>query len=245
MRRKQVKVVIITLKSIVFLGLGFLLALRWFSFFETDYVLEGQEQLHGTFHTFYDDGVVKSVEHFNHGKKQGLNINYYPSACLKSTRQYENGKLHGFSYFFSEREDTVYYEEYRENQLLSKVILNDSLYQFELNNLDYGMMLFNNNCRMCHELKENNLAAKAVMLADTTDSLWIKPNYFDVFHENLVFYDSIKTLSDSINVLLGNKPLQPTQKELNILYNVFQSELSRPRIKYLRVNNLNKKNKVS
>ena len=129
--------------------------------YEDDFIIEGQEQLNGTFKTFYEDGIVKSLETFEKGKKNGLNIYYFPSACIKSLKNFNKGKLDGSSYFFSEQGDTVFIEYYNNNRLEKKEIVNDSLYHFELNYIDYGKMIFNNNCRMCHEFNEDSLIQKS------------------------------------------------------------------------------------
>ncbi len=203
--------------------------------FKDDYILEGQEQLNGTFKTFYEDGIVKSLETFESGKRDGLNIYYFRTTCIKSIKNFQNGNLDGNSYFFSEEGDTVFIETYNNNRLEKKDILNDSLYHFELNYLDYGMMLFNNNCRMCHEFKEDSLIQKSNIIISNLDSCVVDSGYVFLFHQNFIFQDSLIHLSDSIHVFLNREKEVSNLKDLNAFKKVFENEINRPKSRYQRV----------
>jgi hypothetical protein len=213
--------------------------------FKDDYIIEGQEQLDGMFKTFFEDGTVKSLEVYENGKKEGLNIYYFPSACVKSIKNFSQGNLNGESYFFSEEGDTVFIEHYENNRLLEKEVLKDSLYHYELNYLDHGMMIFNNNCRMCHSFKEDSLIQKATAILNQLDSTTLDCDYMFLFHQELTSQDSLIQLSDSINVLLKKEKLLPSLEDLDVLNKAFENEMNRPKLKFKRVKKIQKKVKVS
>ena len=245
MRHTKTKLVIITLVSIAILVMSLFFVLKVLETYKDDFIIEGQEQLNGTFKTFYEDGIVKSLETFEKGKRNGLNIYYFPSACVKSLKNFNQGKLHGSSYFFSEQGDTVFIEHYNNDRLEKKDIINDSLYHFELNYIDYGTMVFNNNCRMCHEFKEDSLIEKSNRIITNIDSTLIDCGYIFIFHDTVESKDSLIQLSDSIQTFL-NKDIEPSKlKDLNALKKIFENEINRPKLKYQRVKKIQKKVKVS
>lgn len=213
--------------------------------YNDDYILEGQEQLNGMFKTFYEDGTVKSLENFKNGKRDGVNIYYDSLACIRSIKSFEDGKLDGKSFYFSLKEDTVFFEDYAQDRLIEKVILNDSLYNFQLHYLDYGMTVFNNNCRSCHEFNDNQLLDSSVSIIEKLDSTLLDSGYVYIFHHKLEVKDSLIELSDSINVLLNIESKNASKKNIEALYLLFKQELNRPRLKYKKVRKVYKRVKVS
>ena len=74
-------------------------------------------------------GVLSKVEHFVEEKRQGQEIKYFISKAdgsIKSTKTYDNGKLHGENITYNENGEIIKHELYAEGKLAVKYLREDS-----------------------------------------------------------------------------------------------------------------------
>ena len=74
-------------------------------------------------------GVVSKVEHFVEGKRQGKETKYFVSKAdgsIKSTKIYDDGKLHGENITYNENGEIIKHEVYARGKLVLKYLRKDS-----------------------------------------------------------------------------------------------------------------------
>lgn len=74
-------------------------------------------------------GVVSKVEHFVEEKRQGEEIKYFVSKAdgsIKSTKIYDNGKLHGANITYNENGEIIKHEVFANGKLILKYLRKDS-----------------------------------------------------------------------------------------------------------------------
>ena len=75
------------------------------------------------------NGVVTKLEHFVDDKRQGMETKYFISKAdgsIKSTKIYDNGKLHGENITYNENAEIIKHEVYASGKLVLKYLRNDS-----------------------------------------------------------------------------------------------------------------------
>jgi len=74
-------------------------------------------------------GVVSKIEHFVEDKRQGQEIKYFISKAngsVKSTKLYDEGKLHGENITYNENGEIIKHEIYAVGKLVLKYLRKDS-----------------------------------------------------------------------------------------------------------------------
>jgi len=74
-------------------------------------------------------GVVSKVEHFVEDKRQGQEIKYFVSKAdgsVKSTKLYDDGRLHGENITYNENGEIIKHEIYAAGKLVLKYLQKDS-----------------------------------------------------------------------------------------------------------------------
>ena len=74
-------------------------------------------------------GVVSKVEHFVEDKRQGQEIKYFVSKAdgsIKSTKLYEDGKLHGENITYNENGEIIKHEVFARGKRVLKYLREDS-----------------------------------------------------------------------------------------------------------------------
>ncbi len=75
------------------------------------------------------NGVVTKLEHFVEEKRQGQEIKYFISKAdgsIKSTKVYDNGKLHGSNITYNENGKIIKHEVFAAGKLVLKYLRKDS-----------------------------------------------------------------------------------------------------------------------
>ena len=74
-------------------------------------------------------GVVSKVEHFVEDKRQGMETKYFVSKAdgsIKSTKSYDEGKLHGENITYNERGEIIKHEVFARGKKVLKYLREDS-----------------------------------------------------------------------------------------------------------------------
>ncbi len=91
-----------------------------FRFEKTDTVREviemdtDTDQIHGTYVTFYEDGIMKSEELYRQGRKHGIHRSYHPNGNMHIVSEWEDGSPVGAYSVYSEDNKTIE-ESYYDN----------------------------------------------------------------------------------------------------------------------------------
>ena len=78
---------------------------------------------------YTDQGVLSKLDHFVENKRHGLETKYMISkanSSVKSTKMYENGKLHGENITYSQSGEVVKHEVFALGKLVLKYLREDS-----------------------------------------------------------------------------------------------------------------------
>jgi len=75
------------------------------------------------------NGVVTKIEHFLEDKRQGIETKYFISKAdgsIKSTKTYDNGKLHGENITYNENGEIIKHEVFAAGKCVMKYLRGDS-----------------------------------------------------------------------------------------------------------------------
>lgn len=104
----------------------------------------------GQYKEYYDDGGLYSIEYYENGKKEGVWRYYYQNGRLKNRITYKNNRLNGGIWHFGEGGALIFKENFNNDTLVSRKIINDSLYKYEVMFESHGREIFNKTCTPCH-----------------------------------------------------------------------------------------------
>ena len=155
-------------KIIVFLGViagFFFLADYGFHFLDLS---PGDEEVNilpntfqdGVYKEYYGDSAIKTTTEYVGGIKHGRSMNYYTNGMLQEVSYYRSDVKTGKSYHFSQNGNLALIKTYYKDSLLFEMIVNDSVYKYEYNAVQYGMILYDDNCSSCHAEFHADLSQK-------------------------------------------------------------------------------------
>jgi len=87
---------------------------------------------------FTAKGILSKLEHFVEDKRQGKETKYFISkanASVKSTKIYDNGRLHGENITYNENDKIIKHEVYAVGKLVLKYLREDS-YNNDITNVE-------------------------------------------------------------------------------------------------------------
>lgn len=192
------KKIYITITTFV-LSLGLAVSLFIYYFSDSEHLkkssFEQQRPNDGYYTSYYDDGVIKSEEHYKNGLKHGIWKNYYPDGQLKDVMKFKNDMLVGEKKHYSITGQLIFTEDYEKGILVDMKILDDSLYKYESNIINHGKLVYTIDCMPCHEAFDKfsvDTLDFLVMQRDTSDT---KVMVLDSLHKP--YLTQITTLPDS------------------------------------------------
>ena len=109
---------------------------------------------HGKYQEYYSNGLVKSIDEYENGIRDGISISFHENGDTSSVTNYINGYKHGLSKLYSSSGELVEVEEYKLGTMVLDTILNDSLYKYDLYAFETGAQMFTTNCESCHNTSE-------------------------------------------------------------------------------------------
>jgi hypothetical protein len=165
-------------KIIVFLGViagFFFLADYTFHFLDLSPV-DGEVNItpntfqNGVYKEYYGDSAIKTSTEYVGGIRHGRSMNYYTNGMLQEVSYYISDVKTGKSYHFSENGNLALVKTYYKDSLLFEMIVNDSVYKYEYNAVQYGMILYDDNCSSCHAEFHSGLSQKLRKKWEALDS---------------------------------------------------------------------------
>ena len=109
---------------------------------------------HGKYQEYYSNGLVKSIDEYENGIRDGISISFHENGDTSSVTNYINGYKHGLSKLYSSSGELVEVEEYKLGTMVLDTTLNDSLYKYDLYAFETGLQLYKTSCESCHTVSE-------------------------------------------------------------------------------------------
>ncbi len=181
----------------------------------------------GKYKEYYEDGSIYSVEYYENGSKEGIWRYYYENGHLKSRIPYSNNQRNGFIWHFSQDGQLIFKENFRNDTLISRDIINDSLYKYEIVFESHGKEMFNKSCTPCH----NNSSVKELRfgvenLEVFIDTMGITQLSIDSIHKLNI--DSLDSRILTGEVEMGPSPLHSLEKyDLEAILEYLEKEYER------------------
>lgn len=137
----------------------------------------------GVYTMKYANGNTKSKTQYHMGMKDGKEVLYYQDGVKKQVNHYQHNIKNGFSYDYTKTGSLYSVTLYVDGIPQKAHIVNDSIYKNEVTIGNYGKNLFTNSCAMCHKKQLNSITQIPDSLA-TVDTLFTKP----IFNIDTVHY---------------------------------------------------------
>lgn len=154
----------------------------------------------GAIKTLYADSTLKSKVDYLGGLKHGKSIHYFRNGKIQMLENYQKGKLEGKGYYFSNSGGLVNINTYKGGEVIEEVVLNDSLYNYELYRIDYGMHLYEIRCKSCHENTPDDFNSALQMVQDSTKGS--KSVSILALHKKIDIKTSFDSLADTSHLKL-------------------------------------------
>lgn len=228
--KKSLKIIVILVATIGgVLGFALLTESSILSSYKSDQ--SGKRPNNGEYKEYYDNGSLYSIEYYENGLKEGVWRYYYKNSKLKMRQSYSNNKLNGTVYHFSTAGDLIYNEIYRNDSLVEKLIVNDSLYNYEVVFETHGHEMFNKACISCHKFPtDKNLRLGLNNLESFVDTISITELSIDSIHS--LYADSLEFQVHIDNVEIGPKQgLILDKYDLEAILQYIENEVSRGKTK--------------
>lgn len=174
---------IVLISFALILGVSYALIQSLKSYYEPLYQFEKKENNNGIFKEYFKNGQLKSFESYYKGSRHGISYYLTEKGDTNEIHNYYLGKRHGNFKYFTENGLLVIEELYIMGKREQRVIVNDSLYNYDYMAYQTGLMAFEKSCADCHQTID-----EIVKFQDTT--LYI--NKLDSIHLCL-----LDTLSDT------------------------------------------------
>ncbi len=110
-------------------------------------------------------GVVSKLEHFAEDKRQGQEIKYFVSKAdgsIKSTKLYDDGKLHGENITYNENGEIIKHEVFAIGKLVLKYLRKDS----DNNNITNIQIINKDNVANLSKIESERLQTNVDVLGD-------------------------------------------------------------------------------
>lgn len=155
-------------------------------------------QSDGVFIEYYQNGKISSEEFYKDGFRYGNWRFYYEDGALKQELNYEKGLLDGEQRYFSTKGKLIYSAYFKGGEFEKQVIENDSLYDYEVNLIVNGELIFDKACKSCHLSEKEKIIHPYYLEKFSGDSLAMDSLFVDyisqIHIENVEF-----TKIDSMN----------------------------------------------
>ena len=175
----------------------------------------------GIIRKYFTSKNLQSEEMFVKGLKSGKGVYYYDNGNIESVKYYEQNKLEGSAYFFAEEGELILINTYKNDKLLTSKVVNDSIYNREVNIVNYGELTFTNNCAACHlspnEIDLQRLLEKQgdafISISGVHESLLISKEPFDSLNQ-LLSIDDLGAIQTYILSKRNNKGKKYTERSV-------------------------------
>lgn len=199
----------------------------------------------GEYVSVYQNGQKKAVEKYDNGKREGFWVYYYPNGNLKKELNYHNDVLHGMCKFYHDSGTLIYSERYTSGVFSTLTVVNDSLYKYEVEFLEYGTKLTRKHCENCHNTTLPNHFDKLNDLSNQIDSLSATHFNLDTLHtlvtdSSIISNDSLYShwIPESGEILFNKYDIHA------ILHYLEAINSKAAPLKFKRINNIKKKPKI-
>ncbi len=156
----------------VLLCLGYGLVFLFKIYYNPLYEFETIENNNGVFREFYATGKIKSIESYFKSLRHGKSIYFSEKGDTLEYQNYVFGKKEGDFFYYTKSGKLVIVETYKNDVRKYRNILNDSLYQYEYMAYETGLNMFENNCSNCHSTIEEIVKFKdSTMVMNKLDSI--------------------------------------------------------------------------